>query len=233
MTEEPSPHEYDYYLDFVYAKRVKTADMAIWSGAIHEKHRDFGFSLIVLDLGGGGLSIAAELRKSRQKIEAVDVEVVPIVERDSPVIEGQFILVIFKRDELKCLWPELQHAQGDEMLRDMAHTAFQSAISKASIGLPIPHHHRTKEELLGWPQEKVWASKLLTAFGFQATKVYVETNDDGTWRMVRGARIFGCIGKDDFVDAARNAYIAFRIWLAQNDIAWNVKGNDAALGRSR
>lgn len=39
-------------------------------GVLHEKHQDFGFSIIVLDLGGGGQWIAPEMQKSKQLIRA-------------------------------------------------------------------------------------------------------------------------------------------------------------------
>jgi hypothetical protein len=48
--------------DYVWARRVRNYGAPEWSGLIHEKHRDFGFAAMVLDLGGGGDFIEPESR---------------------------------------------------------------------------------------------------------------------------------------------------------------------------
>jgi len=83
-------------------------------------------------------------------------------------------------------------------------------------------------------EEKVWASKLLTLFGLQTLKVQAETDEQGIWKLTKNnARRFFSTDKDDFHDAGRNAYIAFRIWLLDCDAGWSVNERDAALCRSR
>lgn len=233
--DPPGPHESDWILDFVWMRVLRKADAEQWSGLIHEKHQDFGFDMILMDLGGGGQWIAPELRKPRQNIRDATVECKPITGRSAPSIEGDMILVMLSRGEesIKALWPELKHAHGDDVLKDGANTMFQTALTKGTVGLPVRHQERQPAPL--WVEERVWASRLLGGvLPAQAMKVNAETNEDGSWRLTRNnARIFRSSGRDDLVDAARNAYVAFRIWLLGCDADWAMGAEDAALGDSR
>jgi len=72
------------------------------------------------------------------------------------------------------------------------------------------------------------------AFGIQALKVQAKTDEQGNWKLTKNnARKFFSTDKDDFHDAGRNAYVAFRIWLLDCDAGWSVNERDAALCRSR
>ncbi|MBM3839286.1 MAG: hypothetical protein FJ398_15220 [Verrucomicrobia bacterium] len=105
--------------------------------------------------------------------------------------------------------------------------------SDVSAKAAIPHHERAREEMIGWVEEKVWASKLLTHSGLQTLKVQAETDEQGNWKLTKiKARRFFSTDKDDFHDAGRNAYTAFRIWLLDCDVSWSVNERDAASCRS-
>lgn len=234
LVSEPSQYETDWALDYVWAMKVAGRDIEWWSGHIHEKQQDFGFAVIVLDVGsgGGGIWMVPELRKDRQTISGTKVSVVPIVPRHTAAIEGQMVLVSLTRgdEDIKKLWPELKHAQGDDVLRAAANTLFQTALAKGFLALPVKHHERDPKELIGWPPERVWASKLLTATGMQITKVKAETDEKGDWKLTRNnVQKFFALGKDDFHDAARNAYIAFRIWLIESDLGFTCNKEDEGL----
>src|SRR5690606_34417888 len=144
-------------LDYVYGRRARGLRASEWSGLIHEKHTDFRFTLILMDLGGGGQWVWPELRLSKQEIRGAPTQVRPIVMNDSAEIEGDPILHLFRREDFKELWPDLVHARGDDVLKDHANTMFQMAIEKGEIGLPVEHKERKPDEMEGWVPEKLWA----------------------------------------------------------------------------
>lgn len=211
--------ESDWQQDFVYGRRLRNTDVDGWSGKIHEKHQDFGFEIIVLDHGGGGQWITPKLKQNIQYIHGQWKSARPIVDRHTSDIEGQPLYILFVRGEedfkgVEGLFPEqLRHARGDNVLKELANTEFRTAIEKGFIGLPIEHNARPKEELANWPAEKIWASKCLTALGDQLVKYKVATDENGNWVLKNGSRFFFSEDRDDFHDAARNAYLGFRVYL--------------------
>jgi hypothetical protein len=209
-------NEADYQLDFIYARKVKRFRAAQWSGLIHEKHADFGFGRICLDLGGGGDWIVPELREDKQLIGGTPVERKPIVEIGFPLITGDPILVTLRRKDFDLLrvFPELKHAQGDDKMKDWCNTAFQTAVGKGLLAIPKKFGKWSAEERQQWSIERKWAAQNLGLIPEHMGNVAVEKNADGSFKMTaHGAKVFAKRGRDDFHDGARNAYLAFRCWL--------------------
>lgn len=248
LVEAPE-HESDFQLDFVYDRVVKRHDIEAWSGLLHEKHRDFGFTLIVMDWGGGGQWLAPELRKSRARVGGVELEVSPLVRRDSAEVEGSPILCVVLRSDsgMQALWPdELKNARGDDVLKSLMHQAFRDAWAKGVFGVPPRHEDLAAEAAerrdeiaagtwshpwAGWPEEKLWASIQASRALVQMQKFSAATRPDGSWMLTRnGAFLFTSSDRDDLVDARRNAYIAFRIWWAQESAGgFRVRREDEAM----
>lgn len=236
-TEHDSDNEADYQVDAVHAVRFKDTDAEEWSGAIHALHEDFGFTFILIDQGGGGGDyISPQLGKERQVVRGVEKKCVPIVSRSEPAIHAHFILLTFLRTEdgMKKLWPDLAHARGDDVLKDRANTELKTAVDRAVIGLPMEHDDREKncpETMKTWLPEQVAASKLLTYTKRQCLNYTALLAPDGqSWLMSsNGAKKFVCKGKDDFHDAFRNAYVAFRLWLLERDTGWQLRKGQRSL----
>jgi hypothetical protein len=64
---------------------------------------------------------------------------------------------------------------------------------------------------------------LISFFKRQCLAYTAATLEDGvTWKTTaNGARIFSSKEKDDFHDAFRNAYIAFRLWLLEREAGFD------------
>jgi hypothetical protein len=72
--------------------RLRGATTRQWSAFIHLKHRHFGFDGICMDAAGGGTWINDELILTKQEIEGVETQVVPIgsqedLERTGPNVQ--------------------------------------------------------------------------------------------------------------------------------------------------
>lgn len=209
----------DWVRDFIYARRVRGKDADEWAGLVHEKHQDFGFSMICIDVGGGGQWVGPLLGRPQQKIGGVQRGVTPILQRHTNVFEGTPLYFLLSRGEedLKGeqgLWhQELKNARGDDVLKNLANTLLRTDIEKGLIGLPRAHHERRLEETAGWGEELSWASKCLTMLRTQLLAYKVAVNEDGTWRLTaNNQKIFFSEEMDDFHDAARNADVAFYVW---------------------
>lgn len=210
----------DWHFGYVWAYRLRGASIEEWSGFIHQRHRAFSFTKIVMDIGagGGGGFILRQLRNGHQLIDQIPTQVKPIVTTDeTAVYDGFPILHMLRRKDpgFAQLWPLML---GDDNLIDAVHTAYRQAIDRAGIAFPLPFDEVPREVSQGWPEEKQWASKLLYQVGNQLTNVQVATNTDGTWQLTgHGAKQFSAIGKKDMAYAAIFAYMAFLIWLATGD----------------
>ena len=240
VVESPSDHEGDWRFDFISAAKVADGDAEKISARVHQLHQAYGFAYIVGDAGGGGDFVTPQLKKPRQVWNEVPFETRPIaLTGDNTVVDAYFILSVMKRtdDGIRELWPELATARGDDMLKYFANLQFRAALQRQTIGWPRDHNYQWamgRSYFAGWPEEKMWASRLLTLAAHQCQKYGVLTNDDGTWKTTsNGGLLFTCEGKDDFHDASRNCYTAFRVWLKGHGAGWAVSDENAALCRSR
>lgn len=205
----------DWRLDFVWAFKVKGADVSQWSGLIHQKEKHFNFTGICMDHGGGGNWIKPELAKEKQIINDVQIKCLPIVtEDDTTVNNGNYCLVMFTNhdDSIKRKWDSLK---GADNLIDCAHSELKDAIEHVCIGFPPPFAEISIDEKNKWDDERVWASKLLDLTRSQLSKISVLTKEDGTFIFTKNnAHVFNTKGKkDDFAYAAVHAYTRFLIWI--------------------
>ena len=215
-------HEADYRVDPVFAQKIKNYGGVEWAGLIQELERDFQFARILIDLGGGGDFIEPELRKARAKIEGFETEVVPIVKQDDMAGEvcKPILHFLLRRDPgIAKLWPTLANARGGDVLKFMANSALRTAIEKGFVSMMPPHHERPRELLATWLPKRMFASILLSqTLKKQLESFGVEMTDKGVWKTTaNGVPVFKSKIRDDFHDAYRNAYIAFKIWLNERD----------------
>jgi hypothetical protein len=180
---------------------------------------DFGFEMVVIDLGGGGQWIGPLLHRTMQKIGGVWRSVTPILPRHTNIMEGQPLYFHLSRGEedLKGemgLWhQELKNARGDDVLKNLANALFQTDIEKCAIALPPSHYTLKAEDKAGWGEELEWASKCLTMMGQQLVQYKVAVDEKGNWKLTRnGQKFFFSEGMDDLHDAGRNADVGFHVW---------------------
>lgn len=211
----------DWWFQYVWAYRLRGASIQEWGGFIHRKHREFGFTRMMLDIqsGGGGPFIARQLRQNRQLLDQVETECTPIVTLDETLIfNGAHILHLFRRKDpgIAMLWPILQ---GDDNLVDAMHTIFRQTVEHTGIQLPPPWEEIPSSVTGQWAEEQQWAVKNLAAVGSQMTNIQVASNEDGSYALTsRGAKQYSAVGKKDLAYAAIYCYVGFLCWLVTADL---------------
>ena len=243
LATPPTSNVADWLAEFVWAYRVrgevnKSDDAGVWqaqrtrdqAGIIHKKHRQFNLAGIMMDTQGGGLQIWPELNKTRQTIDGIEQECVPIAAvSDTSVGNAHFILMMFVRDSLAPLWPLLQ--PGVDSLYTAMHTAFQEAVEHGEVGFPLPFNERPRATTEGWGNEKEWALKNLDAARLQLCNVQAATLENGAWDLTRnGAKKFSAAaGKKDLAYACVYAYVRFLLWLKMGELEF-MHGDDGEAG---
>lgn len=231
LVEEAGDNLADWKLDYVWAYKVRKADASQWSALVHLKEKHFQFSGICMDHGGGGIWIKPELAKAKQIIHDVAVKVLPIVTPDdTSVIHGNYCLIMFNRgDESICRkWDSLK---GEDNLIDAAHCEMHEAIEHTAFAFPRPFNEWPKEETDKWPEEKVWANKLLDLTRKQLASIAVLTDDQGNYVFTKNnAHQFEAKGRKDFAYAAIHAFVRFLVWLKFSELDYLPKEEDACMG---
>ncbi len=236
IVEIPSELDSDWDLAFVYARLCLNHDGGKWAGAIHDVHRSFGMTGMLMDPGGSDY-ISADLKKPRQLIDGIEVSLNPIVRKDDvDVASGvaHFILGLTRRTDfgIRKLWPDLAHARGDDVLKYLMNDAFRAALDKCFIKFP-PSYYELREmgRTEKWTQEMHKIAKLLNPkLRKQILGVNAMTNEKGGYLMTANNAVkFVSSDKDDFHDAARNAYVAFRCWLRENEGMYVPAGQNTSM----
>jgi len=200
------------------------------SGFLHGLHRRFAFALIVLDPGGGGLWIYAELKKPKQTIEGREVTVVPLCTPNEPLYhDKQPIVHFFKRksafDDLPFIEP--QFLTGDEGFIAACHLRYREAWQAAELHVPATIEERKKGEVEQWTREQVTAQKVIDIGIKQLANVRQLTNKAGEPQMSsRGFPLFIAQGKKDVAYAQFYSFIGAMLWLSLQQREEETKGAD-------
>lgn len=216
----------DFELAYVHARKCRNLSGREWSGLIHRDNDRFQLAKICMDPGGAGLIIRREMAERAQLIHGMEVDRLPITTPDDTrVVTGLPKLVLFKRGDpgMDVLFPSLP---GDDVLLSHAHLEFKQIIDTA--GVMFPPAEFTRDQMAGWPEEQMWASKNLKEVVDQLAGVTALTNDEGIYLLTaRNAHRFGSRGKKDLAYAAMYAYMAFLVWLKSGELA-DSEGNEGA-----
>ena len=218
---EPTGNVGDWRAEYVWAYRLRGATARQWSGFIHLKHRHFGLSGICMDAAGGGTWINDETILTKQTIEGVETQCMPIasqedLERTGPNV--QLLLTMFRRRDpgIQHLWP---HLAGDDNLYESMYMVFQEAVTYMTVTWPKAYNERAPRETEGWPEEKRWALKTLDAARSQLVDIQVATAADGTYALTgHSAKQFSAGGKKDLAYACIYAYVRFLVWLKMGEL---------------
>jgi hypothetical protein len=223
MTDNPA----DWWFDYIYARRLTWKEKASaeqWAGIIHQHHRAFGMSRIVLDPGGGGIYVERALAQPVQSLGGVDTEVTPIVTPGSVMVtRGHHLLHFCRRSDpgILAVWPEMKDAAGDDVLNDALYSLMRDALERGAVAFLPPWddwwgQHRAETARL--PEESQWTLKNFTAALRQFTRITVAMRGDGTYALTRRqAKQFDAVGKKDLVSACMYCYLAFQIWLRMGE----------------
>ncbi len=231
----------DWHFGYVYARRVTWKNKLSgrqWSGLIHDLHRRFQFSGIMMDPGGGGIWVKREMIDTHQVINGAVTEVVPLGDTEGDafkVARGNFIVHLFKRGDpgIDKYWPMLA---GDEMLNDAGYSMLKSDFENSEILMVPPIEHWMGQEHRQWfdsrPNELQRAIECLDAIVAQMAVFYIETGDDDIPKTTaRGAKMFGSIGKKDLLSAALFSRTMFQVWLRVK-LGWDDGAEDVEQGNA-
>lgn len=216
--EKPKNSPAHWYLDYVWAYKVRKASAPQWGAIVHHKHQQFDFSGIMMDHGGGGVWIKDELAKSRQLIQGVETKVIPIGRMEDEAtmpVNGRFILSMFKIGDASItkLWGS-HRLVNDSNVIDHAHEEFYDALANGIIGFLPDRRRFDKDFYATWSEEKKHASQMIVMGANQLTRIVVKTNDDGTTFLNKtGAREFSAKGRKDFAYAMILAFVKFLMWV--------------------
>jgi hypothetical protein len=221
----------DWDLRFVWAYRIRKADVGQWSGHIHWKDRAFKFTGICMDPGGGGIWIKDELAKEKQQFGDVQFTATPIITPDNnTVMRSNPCLCMFGHGDDTIL-KKYEDIKGMDNLTDAAHCEMQEVISRAIVAFPPPFYEIPREEREDWSQEKQDAANLLDTIRKQLLGIYVLTDEAGKAIYTKhNARTFGSKGKKDFAYAAMMALVRFLVWLKIHHDGYEVPEDELAMG---
>ena len=215
----PTAEAADWWFDFVYAYKVRKAEVDQWSGLIHRKELDFGLSMIMMDYGGGGDWIRGFLKKPTQVIRNKQVEVKSIAcIEDEALVESDaiFNLAMFKPKDQRVekLYAD-QTRQHESNLIDFSHQELKTALDKQWVGLP-PRSKEVRQyaDYEEWSEERKHASEMVDMMCSEWQRICVRTENNGSiFLNGHQAREFSAKGRKDFAYAGMYAYIGFLCWL--------------------
>jgi hypothetical protein len=228
VVKEPGNSLADWSLSYVWAYKVRNADVDQWSALIHLKERHFRFSGICMDHGGGGNFIKDKLADPRQRINDLDETVVPISRpEDITVAVANCSLILFHHgdESIRRKW---DHAKGADNVLDIGHTELREAIDGTRIAFPATEREFPQSK--DWTPEKQWALRLVHVARGQLRQIHVMTDNDGkALRTRNNAQQFMARGKKDFGMAAMHAYVRFLVWLKHSDNDYQPADEDADM----
>lgn len=206
-----------FELAFTYGHLFKNVGAPEVAGFIHLLHRVFGFSLIVLDSQGGGLSIYRELKRPEQVIQNVHEKATPLCTPDDAAMSGerQPIVRFFNRAHLGQIY-EPQYLTGSEGLVAAAHRDFRAGWEGMQFHWPQQEHDRTRAEMAAWDATTRQAQKAMDIAFSQLLNIRVLTDKNGNpLTSSKGFLLFDAKGKKDAAYAAMYAYSGAMLWFKE------------------
>ncbi len=223
-----------YHLSFVFAHMLRNRRASQLAAITHQLHLNFGFSVITLDPGGGGLWVLPELRESKQLLHGIEKRVTPLTTRNDPLqMMRQPIVSLFKRGGDFDGLIEQGYRTGDEGFIERSHMLFRDAWYGRQFLYPARVQDRAREQMQGWSRERMFAQHFLDMTAKQVAAVRQLRRPDGT-KLVsgRGFGLFEAKGKKDLAYAALYAFMGGLLWMQDQDFrsAANAGGCFAVSG---
>ena len=183
---------------------MRAAELAAF---IHLLHRMFVFERIVLDPGGGGLFVYAELKQPLQKIHGTVLKVTPLCTQDEPLQADKLPIVrFFKRAHFPEILEPGYYLHDGGFIAGM-HLKYREAWEERSIYTVLPFEDRRPEETADWTPEQRMAQTCLDISRTQLVNVRQVTDSDGRLILSRGGfPVYEAAGKKDLAYSGFYAY---------------------------
>lgn len=208
-----------FYLTAAYAYQARRKDAPELAAITHRQHQRFNYSGICLDPGGGGLFVLPELRKKRQRIGNVEMDVIGLTTPDDTLQTVRNPIVrVFKRggpfDDLV----DDFYMRGDEGFLEYWHMQMQELIHSRGLFWPPLARNIPKSIYESWTQEQRIAQTCLDIAQAQLANIRQLKRPDGAkLTNRRGYALFEVQkGKKDLAYAFIYAYARFRLWLHES-----------------
>lgn len=224
----------DYHVAPVFGRRYKGIGPRQYSGVLHDLHRRFDLSALMIDpgAGGGGPTVQRELRNTEQVIGNQTVPCVPIVtlnDPDAPVVCTRN-LMLFSRGEpaLDLLWRALK---GDDLLLDAAHKALRDALDRRELLLPPDPREWDPADFKALSSESRESLSVIHAALNQLLHLAALTDNEGHLLMTRNnaVQIVGG-GRKDLAMTLLYAFVALLAWLRRQEERFRLTGGDDGGG---
>jgi hypothetical protein len=202
---------------FTYAHMFKNLTAGETAAFIHLLYRIFVHSTIGLDPGGGGLWVYPELKNPLQTINGVPQKVVPLCTPDEAITADKIPIVRFFSRNASSGMADLvipQFLVSDDGFLQAVHSRFRESWEAGEHHWPMPLDDRSPNEVKQWPEQVLWAQRVLDAGLKQFPNIRRVTDAKGNVRTsARGFVMFEAKGKKDVAMAALMAFAAGELWL--------------------
>ena len=211
-------HGRNFNVSYTFGHLLRNIGAPEVSGFIHLLHRVFGFSMIVLDPGGGGLWVYKELKRPEQLVENQLMKVTPLCTPIDATLGGdrQPIIHFAQRGSALGSVFEPQFLVSDDGFIDAAHRGFRQGWEAREFLQPQLIENRSRAQVAQMTPQQKFANQALDTGFKQLLTVRQITRSDGTPQLSRrGFAMFDAKGKKDAAYAMLYARIGAQYWFKQ------------------
>lgn len=212
-----------YHVAAVFAHQLRNRDAGQIAALTHQLDIKFGgFSVVVLDPGGGGRWVLPELRKEKQMIQGIERKAVPMTTRDDPLqIVRRPIVSFFGREggDFDGVVEE-QWRNGEEGFIERCHQIYLDSWLGRHHLWPQEAAKRPRRQLAAFTEEQRYAQHFLDVAAKQVEAIRLLRRPDGSkLTSRRGYGLFEAKGKKDLGYASLYARMGIELWLKDRELA--------------
>jgi hypothetical protein len=211
-----------YHVAAVFAHQLRNRDAGQIAALTHSLDLKFGgFSLVVLDPGGGGRWVLPELRKERQFIHGVERKVAPMTTREDPLqVVRRPIVSFFGRGggDFDSVVEE-QWRAGEEGFIERSHQIYLDSWLGRHHLWPEEGSKRPPQQLAAFSEEQRYAQYFLDVAAKQVEAIRLLRRPDGSkLTSRRGYGMFEAKGKKDLGYASLYGRMGVELWLKEQEL---------------
>jgi len=216
-----------YHVAAVFAHQLRNRDAGQIAALTHWLNIKYGFSVIVLDPGGGGRWVLPELRKTTQVINGIERHVTGLTTRDDPMgaILKRPIVSFYKRGGDMDTFIEEDWRRGDEGFIERSHQLYLDSWQGQHHLWPAREQDRPREQLLQFSREQRVAQHWMDVAAKQVMAIRLLRRPDGSkLTSKRGYGLFEAKVKKDLGYSSLYAHMGVQLWMHDREMAGMAEG---------